>query len=152
MKKVAKDMPLSHITLRKYEKPRNLPKRELVKKVCLSLGLLQPGDSRDVIVDILEVLLRHRKGLHIKRIEDLVIKNRKRHKLELFGIAQSNITRQLRRLRESFLVEKHLDAYRITEKASLVEIYDEKIIRYHLDSIVSRVREYLSLLESNKKP
>ena len=68
VQKVAKEIPLSQMTLRKYEKPRNLSKRELVKKVCLSLGLLQPGDSRDVIVDILVVLLRHRKGLTIKYV------------------------------------------------------------------------------------
>ena len=51
-----KDIPLSEITLRKYEKPANLEKRELIRKICLSLGLLQLGDSRDVIVDILMVL------------------------------------------------------------------------------------------------
>ena len=49
--KVSRDIPLAEITLRRYEKPYDLNSRELVKKVCLSLGLLQPGDSRDVIVD-----------------------------------------------------------------------------------------------------
>ncbi len=53
---MVKDIPLGEITLRKYEKPYDAPKRELVRKVCLSLGLLQPGDSRDIIVDILLVL------------------------------------------------------------------------------------------------
>jgi len=52
-----KDIPLSEITLRKYEKPSGLEKRELVRKICLSLGLLQLGDSRDVIVDIFMVLI-----------------------------------------------------------------------------------------------
>ena len=52
-----KDLPLSEITLRKYEKPHGLEKRELVRKICLSLGLLQLGDSRDIIVDILMVLI-----------------------------------------------------------------------------------------------
>ena len=51
--KVSRDIPLAEITLRRYEKPYDLKDRELVKKVCLSLGLLQPGDSRDVIVDVL---------------------------------------------------------------------------------------------------
>ncbi|MBS3115154.1 hypothetical protein J4482_00840 [Candidatus Woesearchaeota archaeon] len=53
-----KDTPLSEISLRRYEKPSKLSDRELVKKFCLSIGLLQPGDSRDVIVDIMEVMLR----------------------------------------------------------------------------------------------
>ena len=57
-----KDIPLSEITLRKYEKPNNLEKRELVRKICLSLGLLQLGDSRDIIVDILMVLIESNKN------------------------------------------------------------------------------------------
>lgn len=58
---MVRDIPLSEITLRKYEKPYDAPKREVVRKVCLSLGLLQPGDSRDIIVDILLVLDEARK-------------------------------------------------------------------------------------------
>ena len=57
---ISKDTPLAELTLRRYEKPYDLTGRSLVKKLCLSLGLLQPGDSRDVIVDVLHVLLNHR--------------------------------------------------------------------------------------------
>ena len=60
-KTISKEIPLSEITLRKYEKPSKLSDRELVRKLCLSIGLLQPGDSRDVIVDILHVLLKSKK-------------------------------------------------------------------------------------------
>ena len=49
---VSRDIPLSEITLRRYERPYNMSRRELVRKLCLSVGLLQPGDSRDVVVDI----------------------------------------------------------------------------------------------------
>ena len=62
MRKIAKEVALSEITLRKYEKPGNVKDRALVKKICLSLGLLQEGDSRDVIVDVLYVILRNKKG------------------------------------------------------------------------------------------
>ena len=51
----SKSIPLAEITLRKYERPYEMPLRELVKKICLSVGLLQPGDSRDVVVDVLSV-------------------------------------------------------------------------------------------------
>ena len=54
---ISKEIPLAEITLRRYEKPSNLTERELVRKICLSLGLLQPGDSRDVVVDIFNVLI-----------------------------------------------------------------------------------------------
>ena len=79
-RKVSRDIPLAEITLRRYEKPYDLTDRELVKKVCLSLGLLQPGDSRDVVVDVLSVLLNAKKRkmlLSSKEIEDNVIILRK---------------------------------------------------------------------------
>ncbi len=57
MGKISIDTPLAEITLRKYEKPMVKNRRELVRKLCLSLGLLQPGDSRDVVVDVLQVVL-----------------------------------------------------------------------------------------------
>ena len=70
--KVSRDIPLAEITLRRYEKPYDLNGRELVKKVCLSLGLLQPGDSRDVVVDVLSVLLNANK----KKITEIDAKNK----------------------------------------------------------------------------
>jgi len=108
-KTISKEIPLSEITLRRYEKPSKLSERELVRKLCLSIGLLQPGDSRDVIVDILHVLLRAKKQkklLSSEEIEKDVIDSRKRQKLALHGIASSNIRRQIKRLRDLFLVEK----------------------------------------------
>ena len=59
MKSISIDTPLSEITLRKYEKPNNLGQRDLIRKLCLSGGWLQPGDSRDVVVDILNVLIQN---------------------------------------------------------------------------------------------
>jgi hypothetical protein len=142
VKKVSKDTALAEITLRKYEKPYNLKGRELVKKLCLSIGLLQPGDSRDIVVDVLQVLIENRKEMNSKEIEDLVIENRKKHNLELLGIAPSNIRRQLKRLRSLFLIENNANLYRITENAALIEIFEEKIKKFYLDSIVNRVKEY----------
>ena len=80
---ISRDIPLAEITLRKYEKPFDLGRRELVRKLCLSTGLLQPGDSRDVIVDILHVLLDARRGkkeLSSEEIQKLVIESRKMEK------------------------------------------------------------------------
>jgi len=73
MKTISRDTPLSEITLRKYEKPVNLDQRELTRKLCLSVGLLQPGDSRDVVVDILHVLLQNKeKELDSEQIKEEV--------------------------------------------------------------------------------
>ena len=81
--RISRDTPLAEITLRRYEKPSQLEERDLVRKLCLSVGLLQPGDSRNVVVDVLYVLLQHRnkKLLDCPEIEKLVIESRKKYKL-----------------------------------------------------------------------
>ncbi len=144
------DLPLSEITLRKYESPYNLGKRELVKKVCLSFGLLQPGDSRDVVVDILLVLLdakKEKEMVDLPIIKKRVLESRKSASCEGKGIADSNIRRQLRRLRDLMLVEKQENKYRVSEFESLEGIFEEKINNFLLPSIVGRVKEYLKELE-----
>ena len=146
MAKIAKDEPLSEITLRRYEKP-NLSDRDLVRKLCLSLGLLQPGDSRDVVVDVLYVMLKNRKEMNSEQIREKVIEARKEKKLEMLGIASSNIRRQLKRLRGVFLIEKRNNSYRITENLSLKEIMKEKIERFMLPSIIERVNEYFEAVD-----
>ena len=150
-KTIARDTPLSEITLRRYEKPENFKGRDLIRKLCLSLGLLQPGDSRDVIVDILAVLLKAKKELSSEEIEKLVIEERKKHKLPLLGIASSNIRRQLKRLRDLFLIEKIKNNYRITENAKLEEIFGEKIEKFLLSSITERVKEYAKKIDEEFK-
>ena len=144
MARVIKDQPLAELTLRKYEKPYNLEKRDLIRKICLSLGLLQPGDSRDVIVDVLQFILESDKELTSDEIVSGAISNREKHKLNTNGTAASNIRRQIKRLRDLFLVEKVGNNYRITENASLQEIFEEKIEQFYLQTIVARVKEYLS--------
>jgi len=146
-KTIAKDTPLAEITLRRYEKPANLKGRDLVRKLCLSIGLLQPGDSRDVVVDVLNVLLKAKKELESREIEELVKKERKEHNLPMLGIAGSNIRRQLKRLKDLFLIESIANKYRITENASLEEIFEEKIEKFYLESIKSRVKEYFMAIK-----
>ena len=109
MKTISKDTPLAEITLRKYEQPNNLTQRELIKKLCLSFGLLQPGDSRDIIVDVLLVLINNKEPLSSEKINDIVIETRKKENLPLKGIAGSNIRRQLKRLKDLFLIETNLN-------------------------------------------
>lgn len=143
--KISKDTPISEITLRRYEKPYDLEKRELVRKLCLSSGLLQPGDSRDIIVDILHVLLRAKKGndlLSSEQIRENVIALRKETGLPLVGVASSNVRRQIKRLRDLFLVEKVRNSYRITEFENVAIIFNEKIEQYLLSSMLDRIRDY----------
>lgn len=139
--KVHKEIPLAEMTLRRYEKPYKLTGRLLIKKLCLSIGLLQPGDSRDVIVDIFYVILNNR-NLNSKEIEEKVISFRKKNKLPLLGIASSNIRRQLKRLKDIYLIERSGNTYRLHEGSTLPEIFSEKIESFYLKSIKDRVKEY----------
>ncbi len=145
---VSKELPLAEITLRKYERPSlNSDKRELVRKLCLSLGLLQPGDSRDVIVDVFLTLLNNKTEMSSDNVVKQVIETRKRYNLPVQGVAASNIRRQLKRLRELYMVEKVNNMYRITEFETLSNIFEQKIERFLLPSIIERVKDYLSVLK-----
>lgn len=148
---MVRDIPLGEITLRRYEKPYDVAPRELVRKICLSLGLLQPGDSRDVIVDIVLILDEARKQkawLSSFEIRDKVEAQRKQNSLENKGLAESNIRRQLKRLRDAMLVDKQGNKYRISEFAPLSEIFESKIERFLIPQCIERIKEYLAKLNS----
>ena len=150
MGKISIDTPLAELTLRRYEKP-NLTGRDLVRRICLSLGLLQPGDSRDVIVDILLVLLKARQRkeeLHSEEIKNHVMDMRKSAQLPMLGIAASNVRRQLKRLKDLHLIETNANLYRISEWSSVSEIFDEKIHNFLIQSVLSRVKEYVKKIDS----
>lgn len=151
--KVARESSLGEITLRKYEKPYQFDKRELARKICLSLGLVQPADSRDIVVDILLVLLRAKKEKKEKNLEEIkeeAIEIRKQNNVELKGIADSNIRRQLKKLRDLFLVEKIANNYRITGFENLNKIFEDKIQNFYVVSIIDRIKEYLVEIEKEK--
>lgn len=146
---ISKETPLNSITLRRYEKPSS-NNRDLIRKLCLSLGLLQPADSRDVIIDVFSVLLKARKQKKVLTSEEiamLVSQLRKKQKLKMLGIASSNIRRQLRRLKELMLIEKLPQGYRVTEFMPLVEIFNEKTERFLLESILMRIKEHLTKVD-----
>ena len=147
---VTRDTPLAELTLRRYEKPYDLHKRDLVKKLCLSIGLLNPGDSRDIIVDIFMVLLEARKEgktLTSEEVTANVIEKRKQEKLKLLGVANSNVRRQIGRLRKLFLVEKTKNSYRIMENGLLTEAFAEKVEHYVLPAIINRINEYMKSVD-----
>jgi hypothetical protein len=155
MRKVIIDTPLMELTLRRYEKPDNLNLRELLKKFCLSMGLLQPGDSRDIIVDILHVLLiakKKERHLSSEDIKNNVVDMRTNNNLPLIGVASSNVRRQIKRLRDILIVEKVKNNYRIIEFAKLHDTFEEKIGQYLLPTILTRVKEYCKVIDEEFHP
>ena len=149
MGRISKDTPLNEITLRRYEKP-TMGERELVRKFCLSIGLLQPGDSRDVIVDVFHVLLKARQRkeeLHSEEIKNLVMQERKNLSLPMLGVASSNVRRQLKRIKDLHLIETKSNLYRITEFSEISEIFQEKVENFILKPVMSRIKEYVDKID-----
>jgi hypothetical protein len=128
---------LQEITIRKYESPSGLDQKELNRKFLLSIGLLQPGESRDVIVNIFELLLENR-GKGFEPTEILRALGEKR------GASAPNIRRQLRRLRNLKLVEKRQDGYQICD--SIPAVIENFIEPFVVKQTVERLKEYSKLL------
>ncbi len=149
---MVRDEGLGEITLRKYERPYSMGKRDLMKKICLSLGLLQPGDSRDVIVDILLVLNESQKNkeeLDSINIGERVKEKREKNNVELKGVAESNIRRQLKRLRDLMIVEKKANKYKLSEFENLGQIFEDKIKKFIIAPSIERIEEYFKEFYKN---
>jgi DNA-binding transcriptional ArsR family regulator len=137
--KVFKDKPIAEIILRKFEHPFNEDSDSLIRKFCISIGLLQPGDSRDVVADIFKLLLegkKHRKVFSSKEIEEKIRSHR------YSGVASSNVRRQLLRMEKLGLVEKNNGGYRFKEFMSLNEILNSQILKFLIEPTFERIREY----------
>ena len=142
-----KHKPLAEVTLRKYERPIRLEGRELIRKFCLSLGLLQPGDSRDVVIDVFSALLDAKEPLSQLEIVERVKSVRLKHDLGLSGSKASNVRRQVRRLKESLLIEKTGSKYSLPSLTPLHEVFSEHFEKLYVPAIVSRVKEYCEAVE-----
>ncbi|MCD6403604.1 MAG: ArsR family transcriptional regulator [Nanoarchaeota archaeon] len=135
--KVHKELPIIQVTLRKFERPYG-DFEELLRKFLMSIGLLQPGDSRDDVLKVMRELLRARRERKLLQVRDLV---------ELTKVSPPNVRRHLRRLRELGLVEKHDWGYRIREWMDLPSLI-EGMEEFVLSPILRRVKEYAEAVES----
>ena len=142
MKRSARDVPLQEITLRKYESPLGLEKRETARKFLLSIGLLQPGESRDILVDIFDLLLGAKKTRAELDVADFlrILKEKK-------GASAPNVRRQLRRLKDMKLVEKTVKGYRIKEFGNIEPILTNFIIPFVIEPSKERLIEYARELD-----
>lgn len=136
--KVSRDPPLAEVTLRRYPKPFRLEGRELCRKVCLSIGLLQPGDSRDIVVDVLEAFVQ-KGSLEVEGLLELV-KGRP-------GASAVNVRRQIRRLKDLNIVERKGHSYRLAEGLCWAEVFEERFKQLHVLPILDRVKEYFEALD-----
>ena len=147
MKKLqSKDIPLQEIILRRFESPYGMDDRELARKFLLSLGLLQTGESRDIIVDLFLILLKSKKNTLPKDINFFVNELK-----DLPGASKPNLLRQLKRLRDIKLVEKVQQGYRITEFGRLDNIISNYITPFIVNQTIERVREYAKEIDRRWK-
>lgn len=148
-KKLFKDKPLSKISLSEFEKPGSDYFTNL-RRFCISLGLVNPGESRVAIIYILDLLLK----LRLKEkdgadsyaiMKYLYSKNIK--------IVYANVLRDLRKLVSLGIVEKVDRKYRIKENMKLTEIIDEFIKPYLIDRILKKIYLYAESIDNdfNKK-
>jgi len=146
-RKISSDRPLMSINLRRYENPSTLAGRKLIRRICLSLGLLQPGDSRDVIVDVVDSFIRNKgKMKTLTDINNDVYKIREEYELDQIGISPSNILRQIRRLKELKIVMKMNGAYQLTEN-NFQDIFQKQIKRFIIEPTSERIEEYCNRLD-----
>ena len=142
--------PLAELTLRRYEKPYRLQGRELVKRLCLSLGLLQTNDGRDVMVDVFHSIVKAKEPITQQEIERFVKDTRTANNLGERGSAPSNIRRQVKRLRDLFLIERTGSKYHLAEHGALHEVFTERIEKVYLPAILTRVKEYCEAVEKER--
>ena len=82
----------------------------------------------------------------IARVEEL----RKKYSLETKGLAESNVRRQLKRLRDAMLVDKSENKYYLSEYSSLKEIFENSIEKFVIPQTIDRIKEYLKELDNNQ--
>ena len=142
MKRVFKDTPLDEITLRRFEKPTNEDLKELSRKFLISIGLLQSGDSRDIISELFYNFLIASKRQEFLEADDIINKFK-----SVDGGTPSNIRRHLRRLKDLNLVERTAYGYRIKEFLPLSELFNEQVINQVIMPSLNRINDYAKKID-----
>ena len=93
------------------------------------------------------MLFVNNKTLKSEDIKNKVVEIRNLHKLPLTGVAESNIRRQLKRLKVLGLIEKTQEGYGLYENLSLEEIFKERLEKYLIPNIIERVKEYFNAVK-----
>jgi hypothetical protein len=104
--------------------------------------MLNPGESRDIVVDITAALLLAKKEKKVMEIEDFLLQLKDKP-----GASAPNIRRQLRRLKDLKLVEKLPEGYRITEFGAIKPLIDSYVSEFMIKPTLDRVKQYAEKLD-----
>lgn len=132
------DLPISEITLRKFERPENVDKKTLIKRFCISLGLINPGDNRAGVVEVFEAIFNSKEPLGAEDVFDALEKR----------LALSGIRRHLRRLEKIRLLEHRNSKYQLAEGRNLTYSLKYVIKDYLIEDIFNRIYEYGERLQN----
>ncbi len=141
-----KDRPLAEISLKEFEKPTSDYITNL-RRLCISLGVVSPGESRIAIVYILDILIKAREKKQKSLDSYAVVKELYRRNVK---IVYANVLRDIRKLISVGLVEKRDNGYRIKENLPINEILKTFIKPYIVDKIFNRIIEYADAIDRNK--
>ena len=95
---------------------------------------------------------QEKEELHSEEVKNNVMSFRKEMKMPMLGIASSNIRRQLKRLKDLHLIETNANLYRVAEWNDISEIFEEKIHNFLLQSVLSRIRDYVKKMDEEFAP
>lgn len=135
------DLPLAEITLRKFERPENIDKKTLIRRFCISLGLINPGDNRTGVVEVFQTIFDSNEPLDAEQVFELLEKK----------LALSGIRRHLRRLEERKLLDHKKTKYSIAESGNLVYSMKYALKEHIIDDIFNRLLEYAEALQNKPK-
>lgn len=144
MMRVFKDTPIDEVTLRRFEKPSSSDLMSLVRRFAISIGLLQPGDSRDIVSELLFMFIERSKRKEFLTVEYLINSFQGKD-----GGTPNNIRRQLRRLKDINIIERTNYGYRIKEFMPISALFKDHIMKYNIEPCIERLNEYCSLIDSN---
>ncbi len=142
-KRLYKDKPLAGISLNEFEKPSSDYFTNL-RRFCISIGVISPGESRVAIIHILEILLKSKKSRKDGVDSYEIIKELYKTDIK---IVYANILRDLRKLIAVGIVERRENRYRIKENMKLKELLETFIKPYIIDRILKRIEEYADSID-----
>ena len=88
-----------------------------------------------------------KEGIYGEKLLESQIKPKKKYSLDTKGLAESNIRRQLKRLRDGMFIEKNENKYYLSEHLSLKEIFENSIEKFVVPQTIERIKEYLNELD-----
>jgi predicted transcriptional regulator len=120
-----------------------LTRKSLVRWIALSLGLISPNESRTILIDVLDVLLRefsHGRKPTTKEIHEKVQKMRKE------PVSEKTVYYHLQRLSTLGLLQREKGAYFISKEKEALKDSVKRVYSRELDEAFERIGKALDSL------